>query len=77
MGRLFLSLTHLLGGAVGAEQRVSTGALLDVAAAACGGRVRINFVRSDLLLWTQHPFEREHRRGPNAHVSRCRGPRPK
>jgi hypothetical protein len=51
--QIFLALTHLLGGQLGKnELSKGTGALTDIGSVACAGRVRINFVRSDLLLWT-------------------------
>ena len=56
--QVFLSLVHLLHGHVGVNADSSrTGALTDVMATACDGKVRINFVRSDLLLWTPTAFE--------------------
>ena len=54
--QLTLSLASMLGGRIGRNihRRAynPTAALTDFAATGCKGRVRINFVRSDLLLWT-------------------------
>ena len=51
--QLTLSLASMLGGRIGRNFKYTpTGALTDFAATGCGGRIRINFVRADLLLWT-------------------------
>ncbi len=58
--QLFLSLAYLLGahlGLNGHSTELATGAITDLTAAACGGRVRLNFVRSDLLLWSNTGWE--------------------
>ena len=54
-GQLFLSLVLLLGGRFGRNSR-RTSAISDLAASACDDRVRLIFVRNDLLLWTDHRF---------------------
>ena len=59
----------MLGGRIGRNFKYTpTGALTDFAATGCGGRVRINFVRSDLLLWTTSakPHHRVDPEGPVA-----------
>ena len=61
----FLSLVHLLGGEFGRDVKHGY-VTADLTAAACDGRLRINFIRSDLLLWTHSV--------PDYHaVQRCDG----
>ena len=52
MFQTFLSLVLMLGGRVGRDVKHGY-VVADVTASACEGSTRLNFVRSDLLLWTQ------------------------
>ena len=52
----FLSLVLLLDGRLG-KNAANGRSLTDITASACGGAIRLNFVRSDSLLWTVHTWE--------------------
>ena len=50
--QFFLSFVLMLGGRFGRDVKHGF-VVADLTASACGGTTRINFIRSDLLLWTQ------------------------
>jgi len=56
MWQLFLSFVMLHGGYLG-RNLVHTSSASDISASACNDRVRAVFVRSDLLLWSNHHWE--------------------
>lgn len=51
--QFFLSLVFLLNGRFGRDVKHGY-VIADLTASACGDSTRLNFVRSDLLLWTSH-----------------------
>ena len=56
MWQLFLSFVLMHGGQLG-RNMVMTSAATDLSASMCDDQVRAVFVRSDLLLWSNHHWE--------------------
>ena len=56
MWQLFLSFVLMHGGQLG-RNMVMTSAATDLSASVCDDQVRAVFVRSDLLLWSNHHWE--------------------
>jgi hypothetical protein len=60
VAQTFLSFALLVNASFGRNDGMSVNTLFRITASSCGGRVRLSFVRNDLLLWSVDPVTMQH-----------------